>query len=437
MTNRKTVRWLIISFWAVTLSVTIGIPTQALSQSESFSTATSATVHNPVTRTTRIGFLNANRVNIRQGPGLGEKVVASIIKKGSAVKVLGKKGEWIKIFFTDTQQGWIFGEYLDLMELNIVSEEKKMGPVRTVKALVEPPPDSQTETGKTNKWTAPENAGGTQKPLTGYQKTMQKAKAYRIGPRDVMTISIYAGGEKQQESSLTVSAQGTINAPFIGSIMAGGLTPTQLEKRIAAPLARDYFVDPKVNVQIAQYHSLQYYITGAVKLPGLYNMTTEATLLVLIAKAGGLLPERGSSADAVMSGAKVEHLVSHSEPVKVDLRQLIEKGDMRVNLILQPGDVVYIPLKESLDLAESKIYLEGEVKKPGAYDFLPGITALNACIIAGGFNTFAAPNRTKIIRNTTDQRKIIKINLNHVKTGKISDIELKPGDRIHVPETWL
>jgi len=408
MTNGRTVRWLIISFWAVTLGVTIGMPTKALSQSESFATATSAIVNTPGTRSPQIGLINANRVNIRQGPGLDEKVVARIIKKGSAVKVLGKKGEWIKIFFTDTQQGWIFGKYLDLMELNIIPEEKKMDPVRTVKA----PPDSQKETGKTNKGTAPENAGETQKPLTGYKKTMPKATAYRIGPRDVMTISIYAGGEKQHESSLTASAQGTINAPFIGSIMAGGLTPTQLEKQITAPLARDYFVDPKVNIQIAQYHSLQYYITGAVKLPGLYNMTTEATLLVLIAKSGGLLPERGnqayilrSSADAVMSGVKVENLVSRSEPVKVDLRQLIEKGDMRVNLILQPGDVVYIPLKGSLNLAESKIYLQGEVKQPGAYDFLPGITALNACIMAGGFNTFAAPNRTKIIRNTTDQRK--------------------------------
>ncbi|PQP34608.1 hypothetical protein C6A37_06900 [Desulfobacteraceae bacterium SEEP-SAG9] len=444
MTNGRTLRWLIISFWAVTLGVTIGIPTQALSQSESFATATSAIANTPGTRSPQIGFINANRVNIRQGPGLDEKVIASIIKKGSPVKVLGEKGEWIKIFFTDTQQGWIFGKYLDLMELKIIPEEKKMDPVQTVKATIKTPADSQKETEKTNKWTAPENAGETQKPLTGYQKTMQKATAYRIGPRDVMTISIYAGGEKQHESSLTVSAQGTINAPFIGSIMAGGLAPTQLEKQITAPLARDYFVDPKVNIQIAQYHSLQYYITGAVKLPGLYNMTTEATLLVLIAKAGGLLPERGnqayilrSSADAVMSGVKVEHLVSRSEPVKVDLRQLIEKGDMRINLILQPGDVVYIPLKGSLDLAESKIYLQGEVKQPGAYDFLPGITALNACIMAGGFNTFAAPNRTKIIRNTTDQRKIIKINLNHVKTGKISDIDLKPGDRIHVPETWL
>jgi polysaccharide export outer membrane protein len=58
--------------------------------------------------------------------------------------------------------------------------------------------------------------------------------------------------------------------------------------------------------------------------------------------------------------------------------------------------------------------------------------------MAGGFDTFAAPNRTKIIRSlTADQREIIKINLNHVKAGKIPDIELKPGDRIHVPETWL
>jgi polysaccharide export outer membrane protein len=445
MTNERSVRWLIITFWMVTLGMIVGIPAQSLSQPESFPATTSSIINTPETRSLKIGFLNANKVNIRQGPGLDEKVVAKIINKGSAVKVLGKEGEWIKIFFTDTQQGWIFGKYLNIKEIEVVPEGKKMTPARSVKARVDPPRDSHTQTGKTNKWTVPKNVGKTQKPFNGHPKTIHKAKAYRIGPRDVLTISIYAGGEKQHESSLTVSAQGTINAPFIGSFRAEGLTPTQLEKQITAPLASDYFVDPKVNIQIAEYHSLQYYITGAVKLPGLYNMTSEATLLVLIAKAGGLLPERGNqayilrgSADAVISGAKVQNLVSRSEPLKVDLRQLIEKGDMRVNLILQPGDVVYIPLKASLDLAESKIYLEGEVKHPGAYDFLPGMTALNACIMGGGFDTFAAPNRTKIIRSLADdQREIIKINLNQVKAGKIPDVELKPGDRIHVPETWL
>jgi polysaccharide export outer membrane protein len=269
-------------------------------------------------------------------------------------------------------------------------------------------------------------------------------KAYRIGINDVLTVSIYAGGEKQHESELTVSAQGTINAPFIGAVKAEGLTPTQLEKQIFEPLARDYFVDPKVNIQIREFRSLHYYISGAVKSPGLHHTMSEANLLVLIAKAGGVTPERGNmayiirdSADAVLAGEKVENLASRTKPLTVDLDNLLDGSDMSVNPVLEPGDVVYIPMKDSLSLAESKIYLEGEVKKPGAYDFQAGITALNACIMAGGFDTFAAPNRTKIIRLKGGDTEIIKINLNQVQEGKIKDIELKPGDRVHVPETWL
>ena len=81
--------------------------------------------------------------------------------------------------------------------------------------------------------------------------------------------------------------------------------------------------------------------------------------------------------------------------------------------------------------------MEGEVEEPGAYEYRPGMTAMNACIMAGGFSTFAAPNRTKIIRKKGDKTEVIKIDLNDVRDGDIPDIELQPGDRIHVPETWL
>lgn len=268
---------------------------------------------------------------------------------------------------------------------------------------------------------------------------------YRIGIGDILILTIYAGGEKQDEVTLTVSGKGTINAPFIGPFMAKGLTPSQLEARITKPLAKDYFVNPKVNIQIKEYRSLHYYISGAVKSPGLYNMTTEATLLVLIAKAGGVLPQRGNlayimrgSSDTLTKETKAGSTDSNgTEPVKVDLQKLLDQGNMSVNPSLEPGDVVYIPLKESLDLSKSKIYVEGEVKKPGAYNYQPGMTVMNACIMAGGFGTFAAPNRTKVIRKKGDKLEIIKINLNRVKNGKTRDIKLKPGDRIHVPESWL
>lgn len=274
--------------------------------------------------------------------------------------------------------------------------------------------------------------------------SLAQEKAFLIGPRDILTLTIHAGGEKQQEVDLTVSARGMINVPFIGPVKVEGLTLSQVETLIARPLAKDYFVDPQVNTHIKEYHSLQYYISGAVKEPGLFEMTSKATLMELIAKAGGVLPERGNvayilraSTGQIAKGENVEKLLSQKEPIKVDLLRLLDKGDMSHNPILQSGDVVYIPLEKALNVAESNIYVEGEVKKPGVYEYQPGLTALNACIIAGGFDKFAAPNRTRIIRKEDGRQVIIKINLNDVKKGKIRDIELKPGDLIHVPETWL
>jgi len=267
-----------------------------------------------------------------------------------------------------------------------------------------------------------------------------EGKAYLIGPNDVITLTIFAGGEKQHDADLTVSSHGTINAPFIGTIKAEGLTPSELEMKIAEPLAEDYFIDPKVNISIKEYHSLHYYISGAVNKPGMYVTHTEASLLELIAKAEGVLPERGNIAYIMRSSqdeGKTGEELSHSEPIKVDLQRLLDKGEMSSNLVLMPGDVVYIPLNKALDLAESKVYVEGEVRSPGIYDYQPGMTAMNACIMAGGFGRFAAPNRTRVIRKKDDDLEIIKINLNHVKNGEIPDIELKPGDRVHVPETWL
>ena len=271
-----------------------------------------------------------------------------------------------------------------------------------------------------------------------------QSKAYVIGPRDVLTLTIYAGGEKQQEVDLTVSANGDINVPFVGAINALGLTIPQLEGLITRPLEKDYFVSPEVNIRVAEYHSLQYFISGAVKQPGLYEMTSRTSLMELIAKAGGVVPERGNiayilrgSTGEMVDGKSINELLSRKEPIKVDLESLLDRGDMSANLSLNPGDVVYLPLQKALNLAQSKIYVGGKIERPGLYDYQPGLTALNVCILAGGFSKFAAPNRTKIIRKESGELTIIDINLDDVKEGKAPDVELKPGDRIDVPETWL
>ncbi|MCG8553310.1 MAG: polysaccharide biosynthesis/export family protein [Desulfobacterales bacterium] len=274
---------------------------------------------------------------------------------------------------------------------------------------------------------------------TGFCQT----DTYHIGPRDVLTVSIYAGGVAQEKAAVTVSEHGKINVPFIGSIKADGLTLTELEGAIRTPLAQDYFVDPQVNVQVKEYHSIRFFISGAVKKPGRYEMTSVTNFLELVARAEGLLKDRGSIAyvlreiHGISTEEDVKKAIKTNATIKVDLTRLMDEGDLSHNIILVPGDIVYIPRADKLNQSIYKIYVEGEVKKPGVYDYKPGMTAMTACVLAGGFDKYAAISRVKIVRNEDGKQKVIKVNLEKVQDGRSPDFPVKPGDHIHIPETWL
>lgn len=270
------------------------------------------------------------------------------------------------------------------------------------------------------------------------------AAGYKLGSGDVVSVAIFAGGEKQLAVDLSVSALGNINFPFIGTVKASGLSARELEQKVYIPLARDYFVDPQVHVQIKEYHSLHFSISGAVKKPGKYVMQAATSIMDLIARAGGVTLDSGKIAYILRdtptkkkqppNGQKAAGDV---EPLKVNLVKLLDEGDRTYNLMLRSGDSVYIPHAKGLDQAESKVYVSGRVKRPALYEYQPGLTALSLCIMAGGFDKFAAPNRTTVVRIEKGKQKVLKIDLEDVEQGKVRDLVLRPGDRVHVPESWL
>lgn len=272
----------------------------------------------------------------------------------------------------------------------------------------------------------------------------QKVATYRLGIEDVINFSIFAGGIEQVNQNLVVNENGNITFPFIGKVKAQGLTLNELEKKVSLPLQKNYFVDPQINLRIKEYHSLEFFISGAVKNAGLYELNFTPTIMDLLAKAGGVEPNRGDIA-YILRGVNLknksketfEQNIKNSNPIMVDLIKLLEQGDMTENITLVSGDTIYIPLGKKLDQTRTKVYVEGRIKNPGVFDYYPGMTAFSACIMAGGFSKFAAPGRTKIIRKTQEGQEIINIDLDDVQTGKKPDLPLKPGDRIHVPESWL
>ena len=225
--------------------------------------------------------------------------------------------------------------------------------------------------------------------LVSWTPLQAQDTAYRIGPRDVLTLTIFAGGEKQNVSSMTVSSQGMVNVPFIGSVMAKGLTISQLEDSVTKPLATDYFVNPEVNIVISEYHSLHYFISGAVGSPGLYEMKSRATLLELIAKAGGVSADHGNiayilhpSSDQTASKKANKNLYSDNDPLKIDLNKLLDKGDMNQNVELQSGDVIYIPLSIVTEFIRIKNLCGRRSEKPGSL-YLSGGADCSECVHHG------------------------------------------------------
>ncbi|MDF3125691.1 polysaccharide biosynthesis/export family protein [Rheinheimera sp. 1928-s] len=117
----------------------------------------------------------------------------------------------------------------------------------------------------------------------------QDDSGYLLGPGDKIIIQVYGEEELKIETQLTDS--GKINYPFLGEIMAKGLTIKQLESRIYSGLKGDYFVEPNVFVGIVEYRP--FFIHGEVKQPGGYPYKPGMTVNQAIALAAGLT-ERAS-----------------------------------------------------------------------------------------------------------------------------------------------
>jgi polysaccharide biosynthesis/export protein len=82
-----------------------------------------------------------------------------------------------------------------------------------------------------------------------------------------------------------------------------------------------------------------------------------------------------------------------------------------------------------------RVFVLGEVPRPGAFPMLPHMTVLQAISTAGGFSQFAKEKDVYVLRTENGRQVTIPFNYKEVIRGKRADqnIELKPGDTIVVP----
>lgn len=117
---------------------------------------------------------------------------------------------------------------------------------------------------------------------------------YRIGAGDVLQVTIQDAPELS--GMVRVNSNGSFLMPYLGRVMAIGATPEELQNQIANGLRGKYLVNPQVAIVVTQYNSRTFFIQGAVRIPGVYQIEGHPSLLRLITLAGGLQDNHGSTA---------------------------------------------------------------------------------------------------------------------------------------------
>ncbi len=254
----------------------------------------------------------------------------------------------------------------------------------------------------------------------------ERSLEYKIGPQDLLEIAVF--GLDEMNKTVRVSEDGNITLPLLGEIEVKDLTKSQLEQRLARLLEEKYLQNPQVTIFIREYQSKRVSILGAVSEPGRYELLGRQTLLHMIAQAGGMTNEAG---DEIIVVREKEDGTSKSLRISID--DLVLKGDPSLNIPLEPGDIVNVPIDMVVH-----IYVFGQVNSPGAIEVkksnLP--TLIQAIAQAGGFSERAAKGRVVIKRkNEEGVDEEIKVNVKAVMRGSKEDIQLEENDIVFVPET--
>lgn len=271
--------------------------------------------------------------------------------------------------------------------------------------------------------------------------TLADYKDYKVGPEDLLEVSFFGQDELSRESR--VNGRGEVTLPLAGPVKVAGLSPPEIEHRLVELYKAGKFLrDPQVTVFVKEYRHQRVMVTGAVVNPGSYEVIGPRTLLEMLGKAGGMTEKAGdrvhvirnqSAADRTkaLKGQAAQPFTPGTETIIVDLRRLLNDGDLALNLPIKNGDVINVsPAKSAFVL--------GAVKKPGQVPVKENLTVTQALALAEGLDLVLASNNVSILRfDEQGQRLLIPVNLKEVTSGQAADVLLKENDIVFVQESGL
>ncbi len=262
--------------------------------------------------------------------------------------------------------------------------------------------------------------------------TVSGMPEYKIGAGDILEITIWQG-TKGNKDIIPVKPNGTISFGFIDDLYVHGLTATALDEKITGKLKK-YIKSPRIDVIVKEYKSKFVTVMGAVGYHtgdrrGKYELKGRTTLLEMLSDSVGV------AKDANLSNVRVRR--KSGQTVTLDLYKAINQGDSSQDIVLNDRDFIYVP---AITKEARRVYVFGEVEKPGVYTFTGSHMKLfDAISQAGGVSIFATSKSTKIVRGDVTRPEVISSDLKKLleEGDQTQNVLLANGDLVYVPRSFI
>jgi len=239
---------------------------------------------------------------------------------------------------------------------------------------------------------------------------------YIVGPGDKLFISIR--GVEEISFTLAINQEGILYIPKVGGVDLKDRALAVAKEKIE-DFINKYYRNVEVFISLVDFRNIRVSLVGNVKKPSSYALPGNSRLLDLISASFGL------NETANFRNINIKN--RNGKEASFDLIKFFRFGDRAQNPLLKEGDIVLI------DKVDKIVSINGQIKFPGAYEFVDGETVYDLINIAGGILSRAREDSIEVVRfeaNGKDQKSFY-YSFNQLKNEQV---KLHFGDLVLVRE---
>ena len=251
------------------------------------------------------------------------------------------------------------------------------------------------------------------------QLNIATPESYELGPGDELAISIWGAAENEYTSK--ISREGYLKIERIGPVYLSGLTIVQAKTKLKDKLSKIYsglnsnYNKVFLDVSLLSSRSIVVNITGSVKAPGTYTLSSLTSPLNAIYAAGGPNDNGSYRNIKIIRGGKQIH--------SIDLYDYFVKGNLK-SFSLRDQDVILIPSYKK------RVFLNGEFKTIGIFEVKENESISDLLLYNGGIASFGTKSEVYIERIEGLSKSIKTVSKNDFKAFLLNDGDIVEARRV-------